>query len=211
MQPTNPPPPAPQEQSPHRRNVQLRQIDGQVRVPITGVALVPRYRCRPCLDPPEAAVRDGRQRSTAVGHRSHDAALAPLASSLTVLPSSRVCAPWSALGPHGTRKRWSSVGTSGHGRRVRIAGHRPSTATTSDGAAALDRVRTPHPCCRAPCWGLAQQGSCRPGRASPIARAGARCRQVRGAAVLTGRAISVPIPSPTAPVRHGQPRTLLTA
>jgi hypothetical protein len=51
--------------------------------------------------------------------------------------------PWSALGPHGIGNRWASAGTSGHGRRVGIAGHRPSTATTSDEEAALDRVRTP--------------------------------------------------------------------
>jgi hypothetical protein len=31
----------------------------------------------------------------------------------------------SALGPHGIRNRWSSVGTSGHARRVGIPGHRP--------------------------------------------------------------------------------------
>jgi hypothetical protein len=52
---------------------------------------------------------------------------------------------WSVLGPHGTGNHWSLVGMSGHGRQVRIAGHRPYTATTSDGEAALDRVRTPQP------------------------------------------------------------------
>jgi hypothetical protein len=53
--------------------------------------------------------------------------------------------PRSALGPHGIGNRWSPAGTSGHGRQIGIAGHRQSTATTSDGEAALDRVRTPHP------------------------------------------------------------------
>jgi hypothetical protein len=52
---------------------------------------------------------------------------------------------WSALGPHATGNRWSPVGTSGHCRIVGIAGHRPFTARTSDGEAALDRVRTPYP------------------------------------------------------------------
>src|SRR5829696_5013548 len=50
-------------------------------------------------------------------------------------------APWSALGPHGTRSHWSLVGMSGHGRRVAIAGHRRFDPTTSDGRAVLDRVR----------------------------------------------------------------------
>jgi hypothetical protein len=49
----------------------------------------------------------------------------------------------SQLKLRGIRNRWSSAGTSGHGRRVRIAGHMPSPATTSDGEAASDRVRTP--------------------------------------------------------------------
>jgi hypothetical protein len=53
-------------------------------------------------------------------------------------PSSR---PWSALGPHGTRNRWSSVGTSGHGRRLRTAARGPSAAPTSAGGAAQGRVR----------------------------------------------------------------------
>ena len=51
----------------------------------------------------------------------------------------------SALGPHDTRSHWSWVGMSGHGRRVAIAGHRRFDPTTSDGRAALGRVRAPHP------------------------------------------------------------------
>jgi hypothetical protein len=47
------------------------------------------------------------------------------------------------LGPHDIRNRWSSVGTSGHGRRVRIAGHGTLTATTPDDEAASHRVRIP--------------------------------------------------------------------
>jgi hypothetical protein len=48
---------------------------------------------------------------------------------------------WSALGPHGTGNRWSRAGTSGRPRRIGIAGHSQSAATTGDGGAALDRVR----------------------------------------------------------------------
>jgi hypothetical protein len=58
--------------------------------------------------------------------------------------------PWSALGPHDIGNRWSSAGTSGHDRRVRMAGHRPSTATTSDGEAAWHRVRILPDGCRGP-------------------------------------------------------------
>jgi hypothetical protein len=50
---------------------------------------------------------------------------------------------WSALGPHGIGNRWSSAGMSGHGRRVRIAGHGTLTATTPDDEAASHRVRIP--------------------------------------------------------------------
>jgi hypothetical protein len=52
---------------------------------------------------------------------------------------------WSALGPHGIGNRWSSTGTSGHGRQVRIAGHGAVTAPTSHGEAAWRRVRAPPP------------------------------------------------------------------
>jgi hypothetical protein len=53
-------------------------------------------------------------------------------------------------GSHGIGKHWSSAGTSGHARQVRIAGHRRFTATTSDAGAALDRVRIPPDGCRGP-------------------------------------------------------------
>jgi hypothetical protein len=49
----------------------------------------------------------------------------------------------SVLGPHGIGNRWLSAGTSGHGRRVRIAAERLSTATTSGGEAAWPGVRIP--------------------------------------------------------------------
>ena len=53
------------------------------------------------------------------------------------------------LGPHSVRtafgNRWSAAGTSGHVRRISMAGHRHFTATTWDAEAGLDRVRTPQP------------------------------------------------------------------
>jgi hypothetical protein len=50
---------------------------------------------------------------------------------------------WSALGPHSISNRWSLAGTSGHCRRVRIAGQRPSAAPTSDGEGSCAWVRIP--------------------------------------------------------------------
>jgi hypothetical protein len=58
---------------------------------------------------------------------------------------------WSTLGPYGIGNRWFWAGRSGHGRLVRIAGHRLLTALTSAAEAALDRVRTSHSnSCRGP-------------------------------------------------------------
>ncbi len=51
--------------------------------------------------------------------------------------------------------------------------------------------------------GPTNEASGRPGRASPITRAGGRRRQVRGAFVLAGRALRVPVAS----VPDGPPRT----
>jgi hypothetical protein len=70
----------------------------------------------------------------------------PVPSGPRVLPKLAVAqAPWSALGPRGIGNRWSSVGTSGHGRQVRIAGHGAVTAPTSYGEAGWFWVRIPSP------------------------------------------------------------------
>lgn len=55
-----------------------------------------------------------------------------------------------------------------------------------------------------------QRGSCRPGRASPSARAGNTA--VRCEPTTCSPAVPCPcLPSATSPVHHGQPRTLLTS
>ena len=87
------------------------------------------------------AVTNGQQRSLAeVPDLRHRLSL----DGRTVLPKLAVAhCPRSALGPHGIRKRWSRAGTSGHARQVPMSGHRRATTTTSDGRAALARVRAP--------------------------------------------------------------------
>jgi hypothetical protein len=68
-----------------------------------------------------------------------------LSRSLSSWLGARTRGIWSALGPHGIDNRWSSAGTSGHGRHARITSHMGFTATSSNGRAALDRVRTHSP------------------------------------------------------------------
>jgi hypothetical protein len=73
---------------------------------------------------------------------------------------------WSAPGPHGIRNRWSSVGTSGHGRHARIPGHSTYTPRTREAGASRRRVRTPWCSCRGPPAPCQPASACR-GRASP--------------------------------------------
>jgi hypothetical protein len=88
-----------------------------------------------------AMVINGQQRSVTAPAELHQQ---PSAGSPTLLPKLAVArTPWSAPGPHGIGSRWFSVGTSGHARRIRIAGHGAVTAPTSDGEAAWRWVRTP--------------------------------------------------------------------
>jgi hypothetical protein len=82
---------------------------------------------------------------------------------------------WSALGPHSISNRWSLAGTSGHCRRVRIAGQRPSAAPTSDGEGSCAWVRIPPPppswcavCAGQSAFRLASEGAGGP-RCSPFA------------------------------------------
>jgi hypothetical protein len=73
--------------------------------------------------------------------------------------------------------RWSPVGTSGHPRRMRIAGHRPSTASTWAARAAWGRVQVPHPAAAAlralpafrPPGRASGSGPCRAGATQPNA------------------------------------------
>jgi hypothetical protein len=51
----------------------------------------------------------------------------------------------SALGPHDTGNRWSSVGMSGHGRHTGAAGHETFAPRTSASRAARRRVQVPPP------------------------------------------------------------------
>jgi hypothetical protein len=57
----------------------------------------------------------------------------------------RMWSRWSAPGPHGIRNRWSSVGTSGHGRHATIPGHSTYTPRTREAGASRRRVRIPPP------------------------------------------------------------------
>jgi hypothetical protein len=97
-------------------------------------------------DVPQASVRDGHPGSTTVGSPRRQAA--PVAQNNPPGRASQArgsSSAWSALGPHDVENRWSSAGTSGQRRRISIAGHRPSTVTTSDSAAARRWVRAPQP------------------------------------------------------------------
>jgi hypothetical protein len=103
------------------------------------------------------------------------------------------------------------VDTSGHGRRVGIAGHRPSTTRASDGGAARDGVRIPPDHCRAAPWRLAYEqvvtedephpppelvtiaGRLRAMPPSPTVPP--TCPKHRSAAVSPGQPRSVPVPA----------------
>jgi hypothetical protein len=94
----------------------------------------------------------------------------------------RMRSRWSALGPHGIGNRWSSLVTSGQRRPISIAGQRPFTVTTLDGAAARRWVRIPPVDCPAvaPC----DPGNWSPARLmdGPVQRHGGehvdRCRKL---------------------------------
>jgi hypothetical protein len=98
--------------------------------------------------------------------------------------------PWSALGPHGIRNRWSSAVTGGQRRRISIAGERPFTVATLDSEAARRWVRIP---CR--CGHLHRPVPIRPGARR---RAAGRDRRLPGpvprprVADLPGRAAHRP-------------------
>jgi hypothetical protein len=97
-------------------------------------------------DVPYTSVRSGHPRTTTVGAQTRRAVGSGRAERAEGASQARGSSPpWSPLGPHGIRNRWSSVGTSGHARQVESAGHRRSTATTTDSETASDRVQTPHP------------------------------------------------------------------
>jgi hypothetical protein len=56
-----------------------------------------------------------------------------------------ILCPWSVLGPHGVRNRWSAEGTSGHDGYGESASHGPSTHETSGTAAGGSRFEIPPP------------------------------------------------------------------
>ena len=116
-----------------------------------------------------ARVSHGQQRSVTAPAELHQQ---PSAGGPRELPKLAVArSPWSALGPHGPRNRWSPADTSGHARQVGTTGHRPSTATTSDGETASDRF-DPSSNCRTPYRVLAGEARGHRSRASSPGRAG---------------------------------------
>ena len=100
---------------------------------------------------PRRALRIGRQRSPTDNHgrcsRPPSCSISPSGADRGASQARGWQSAWSALGPHGIRNRWSSAGTNGQPRYVRITGHAPIGALTSGGKEAgagfESHLRTP--------------------------------------------------------------------